>query len=147
MVGDAPKEDTLGRLMKAAITVKSNDSVIAAAKLMIEKDIGAVVVVDGNTPVGLITERDITKHVVKVEGKLSTPVKQIMSRSLVTGTADMSVQQAFEILLKNRIRRLPIMEGKNLIGMVTEKDLMRWVLQVSYEPNIPKHIKAVLENI
>jgi CBS domain-containing protein len=57
----------------------------------------------------------------------------------------MSVQDAFELMLKNKIRRLPILDGGKLKGIVTTQDIMRWVLRVSYEPNIPKHIQAILE--
>jgi len=144
-MGEVAKEDTLGHLMKPVNTVKSNDSILVAAKLMIEHDVGAVVVVDGNSPVGVITERDITKHVVRAEGKLNTPVKQLMTKPLITANPEMSVQQAFELMLRNKIRRLPIMDGKKLVGIVSEKDLMRWVLKVSYEPNIPPNIKTILE--
>jgi len=49
-------------------------------------------------------------------------------------------------MLKNKIRRLPVVDDGKLVGIVTEKDLMRWVLRVSYEPNIPPHIKAVLDS-
>jgi CBS domain-containing protein len=58
----------------------------------------------------------------------------------------MSVQQAFEMMLKNEVKRLPVLDDGKLVGIVTEKDLMRWVLRVSYEPNIPPHIKAILES-
>jgi len=49
-------------------------------------------------------------------------------------------------MLKNEVRRLPVLDDGKLVGIVTEKDLMRWVLRVSYEPNIPPHIKSILES-
>ncbi len=48
-------------------------------------------------------------------------------------------------MLKNKVRRLPILDGEELKGIVTTQDIMRWVLRVSYEPNVPKHIEAILE--
>ncbi len=117
-----------------------------AAQLMIQHDIGAVVVVEGKKPVGIVTERDITKQAVKGGDVLKSTVKQVMSKPLITATANMPVQEAFELMLKNKVRRLPILDGGNLEGIVTTQDIMRWVLRVSYEPNIPKHIKAILES-
>jgi CBS domain-containing protein len=120
-------------------------TVVAAAQIMVQHDIGSVVVVDGSNPVGIITERDITKQFIKGDEVLKQAVKSVMSRSLITAPPTTSIQDAFELMLKNKIRRLPIVENNNLVGIVTTKDLMRWVLRVSYEPNIPKHIRAILE--
>jgi CBS domain-containing protein len=72
-------------------------------------------------------------------------VKNVVTKALVTAPPNMPVQDAFELMLKNKIRRLPVIENNNIVGIVTEKDLMRWVLRVSYEPNVPKRIKMVLE--
>lgn len=126
-------------------TINVNDSVGVAAETMVKNEIGAVVVLEDKNPVGIITERDIIKQVTKGTDALKNPVKQVMSRPLTTASPDMSVQQAFELMLRKGIRRLPVLDGNNLVGIATEKDLMRWVLRVSYEPNIPKHIKAILE--
>ena len=126
-------------------TMESNGTVAAAAKIMVQHDIGSIVVVEGKKPVGMITERDITKQVIKGEGVLKEVVKNVMTKALVTAPPSMPVQEAFELMLMNKVRRLPIIESNNIVGIVTAKDLMRWVLRVSYEPNIPKHIKMILE--
>ena len=126
-------------------TMESNGTVAAAANIMVQHDIGSIVVVEGKKPVGIITERDITKQVIKGEGVLKETVKNVMTKALVTAPPSMPVQEAFELMLMNKVRRLPIIESNNIVGIVTAKDLMRWVLRVSYEPNIPKHIKMILE--
>lgn len=146
MASDAHGEDTLGRVMSSpVITMDENGTLGAAAELMIRHDIGSVVVVQGKNPVGIVTERDITKQVVKGMDALKKAVKQVMSKPLVTAAPNMSVQQAFESMLQNKVRRLLILDAGELKGIVTTQDIMRWVLRVSYEPNIPKHIKAILE--
>jgi CBS domain-containing protein len=58
----------------------------------------------------------------------------------------MEVSKAFEIMLKLGVRRLPIVEDEKLIGVVTEKDLTRWVLRVFYEPSLPDEIRALVQN-
>lgn len=146
MASNAHEEDTLGRVMSSpVITMDENGTLGAAAELMIRDDIGSVVVVQGKNPVGIVTERDITKQVVKGIDALKKAVKQVMSKPLVTAASNMSVQQAFELMLTNKVRRLLILDAGELKGIVTTQDIMRWVLKVSYEPNIPKHIKAILE--
>jgi CBS domain-containing protein len=146
MTGQVPNGDTLRHVLsKPVTTINVNDSVGVAAETMVKNEIGAVVVLEDKNPVGIITERDIIKQVTKGTDALKNPVKQVMSRPLTTASPDMSVQQAFELMLRKGIRRLPVLDGNNLVGIATEKDLMRWVLRVSYEPNVPKHIKAILE--
>ena len=138
--------DELRSLMsKPVISMDSDGNVASAAQIMVRHNIGSVVVVEGKKPVGIITERDITKQVIKGEEVLKGPVKNVMTKSLVTAPPSMPIQQAFELMLVSKIRRLPIVENNNIVGIVTEKDLMRWVLRVSYEPNIPKNIKMVLD--
>lgn len=140
------EEDKLEHVMSSpVITIESKENVGSAAKIMVQHDIGSVVVVEGKRPIGIMTERDITKEVVKGDGLLKVPVKNIMTKKLVTAKPEMSLQEAFELMLRNKIRRLPVLENDNLVGIVTEKDLMRWVLRVSYEPNIPEHIKMILD--
>jgi CBS domain-containing protein len=146
MANEPREEDTLGRVMTSPVrTMESNGTVAAAANIMVQHDFGSIVVVEGEKPVGIITERDITKQVIKGEGVLKETVKNVMTKALVTAPPNMPVQEAFELMLMNKVRRLPIVESNNIVGIVTVKDLMRWVLRVSYEPNIPKHIKMILE--
>ncbi len=147
MTSEVAEEDTLGHIMSSPVrTMDASGTLGVAAQLMIQHDIGSVIVVEGKNPVGIITERDITKQVIKGNAVLKKPVKQAMSKPLVTAKPNMPIQEAFELMLKNKIRRLPILDGGGLTGIVTTQDIMRWVLRVSYEPNIPKHIKAILES-
>lgn len=143
---EVAEKDTLGHVMSSPVTTIDSDSTLdVAARLMVQHDIGSVIVVETKNPIGIVTERDITKQVIKGKDVLKKPIKQVMSKPLVTATSSMSIQDALELMLKNKVRRLPVLEGKDMRGIVTTRDLMRWVLRVSYEPNIPRHIKAILE--
>lgn len=146
-MAEATKEDTLGHVMSSpVVSVTPKDTLRAAAKKMVKHGIGAVMVLDGNKPVGILTERDITKQSIKANGMMKKSVKLAMSKSLVTAPPTMPIQQALELMLKNKISRLPILDAGDLGGIVTDKDLMRRVLRVSYEPNVPKHIQAILDS-
>lgn len=143
---EVPEKDKLGHVMSSPVTtMDSNGTLDIAAQLMVQHDIGSVVVLEGGKPAGIVTERDITKQVIKGSNTLKLPISQVMSKPLVTATPSMSVQDGLELMLKNKVRRLPVLEGKDMRGIVTTRDIMRWVLRVSYEPNIPKHVKAILE--
>ena len=128
------------------VTLDITELVEEALRLMIKFDIGSVVVTDKRKPVGIITERDITRAALRGDSLLKVPVRGLMSRPLQTATSNLEVQRAFETMLKLGVRRLPIIEDEKLVGIVTEKDLTRWVLRMFYEPNPPDEIRALVEN-
>ncbi len=116
------------------ITVTSDTTVRDALLTMHEKNIGAVVVVSGDEPVGIITERDILRGMVLYENLPDQPVSRIMSRKLVTCPPDTPILRAFIMMHENRIRRLPVVDEGKLVGIVTERDLLYWILKlVGYE--------------
>ncbi len=67
-----------------------------------------------------------------------------MSTPIQTATPDTEIWRAFETMIKLGVRRLPIVQDGKLIGIVTEKDLTRWVLRVFYEPSLPEEIKPLV---
>ena len=128
------------------VTLDITELVEEALRLMIKFDIGSVVVTDRTKPVGIVTERDVTRAALRGDSLLKIPVRSLMSRPLQTATPSMEIQEAFETMLKLGVRRLPIVEAEKLVGIVTDKDLMRWVLRMFYEPNPPDEIRALVEN-
>lgn len=143
----ANTEDTVGAIMtRNPVTVKPDTSVKNALQTMIKKDIGSLVVVKNGEPVGIITERDVTRRSLRpAKGVYERPVTGLMSRPLVTVPPTTPIWEAFETMVTKRIRRLPIVEQGRLVGIVTERDLFKWVIRVFYEPNIPERIKKFLE--
>ena len=127
-------EDKIVQIMSKPVrTVKPDEKLSAAVAVMDNNSIGSVVVLDGETAIGIITEGDVVEQISKGAQILLEPVKQVMSKPLITGTPDMTVQDAVNLMLEKRIRQLPIVEGSKLVGIVTDRDLMRSVLRVSYE--------------
>ena len=124
-------------------TVKPTDRLEQALKKIVRKNIGCVVVVERNRPVGIVTERDISRNVAKSTKVLGTEIKRVMSSPLVVVTQDAPIDKAVYLMLKHGIRRLPVVEKGELIGLVSERDLLRWVLQISYEPRIPIEIRKI----
>ena len=125
-------------------TVKPTDLLQYALKKIVKKNIGCVVVVEGKKPVGIVTERDVSRRVAKSPKLLITQVRRVMSGPLITATPSTSIDKAVYLMAKHGIRRLPVIDRKELVGLVSERDLLRWMLQVSYEPQLPIEIRQIL---
>jgi CBS domain-containing protein len=127
-------EDNIGQVMSKPVrTVKPDEKFSEALAVMERNSVGSVVVLEGETPVGIITERDVIRQTLKGTSVLQDLVSQVMSKPLITGTVDMPVQDAVGLMLDKKIRQLPVVEGNRLVGIVTDRDLMRSVLRVSSE--------------
>jgi CBS domain-containing protein len=141
------EHSTLSEIMtRKLVTIDISERVEEALRLMIKYDVGSVIVTDGEKPVGIITERDVSRASLRGDSLLRLPVRSFMSRPLQTVSSDMDIWRAFEVMLKLGVRRLPVVDDEKLVGIVTEKDLTRWVLRIFYEPNLPVEIKSLVYN-
>jgi len=139
------EQDTVGQVMnKHVITLGPQNKTIDALDTMVQNDIGSVLVVDQGKIVGIITERDIVKEITKSFDYLERRLSETSKRSVVTVTTSTPLWEAFALLLRNKIRRLPVVENGKLIGIVTERDLFKWVVRVAYEPNVPEDLKGLI---
>ena len=107
-------------------SVQQIASVFDAITLLAEKGIGALVVLDGTKPVGIVSERDYARKVV-LQGKSSreTLVRAIMSRPVIHGEPEQSIDECMALMTAKHIRHLPILEKGNLVGIVSIGDLVR----------------------
>jgi len=117
---------------KKASTVWSigpNAMVIDAIQLMGEKNVGALPVVDNGTLVGIVSERDYTRKVIlKGRSSKETPVSDIMTAQLLTVTPSDNVIECMRIMTEKRVRHLPVLEGTNLVGMLSIGDVVNWFI-------------------
>jgi CBS domain-containing protein len=121
------KEVIVKEAMKSnPVKVKPTITVLEAAKLMREKKIGNVIVVEKKQPTGILTESDILKKVV-AEGKNANVilVEEVMSTPIIVTDPYISVEEAMKTMGKCNIRRLPVVENGELIGIITHKDITR----------------------
>ena len=139
-------EDVVGRIMsKTVVTISASQPVRVAVAEMTKHDVGSVVVMKGGSPIGIITERDVMRHLAgKAVKLLDQPSESLASKPLVTVSPDTEIWKAFMVMLRKKIRRLPVMEGRKMIGIVTERDLFKWVVGVLYAPNIPKDVRKLI---
>ena len=104
-------------------TLSPDDSIQNAARLMRDEDTGAIPLVENGRPIGLVTDRDIVVRAVADGGQLNRPVRDIATTNLVAVTPDMSTREANELMREHQVRRLPVVEGERLVGMVSLGDL------------------------
>lgn len=108
------------------VTVTTDSTVLDALKIMAEKNIGSVVVMDNDQYVGLFTERDYARKVI-LHGKTSSEltVGEIMSEYLPKASTKTSLEECMEIMTNHNIRYLPVFEGEEYIGVISIIDVVK----------------------
>jgi CBS domain-containing protein len=110
-------------------TVGADDSVYEAIKLMAEKGIGALVVTDGDSIAGIITERDYARKVVLMDrSSKATPVRDIMSKAVRFVRPDQTTDDCMALMTERRMRHLPVIDNDRLVGMVSIGDLVKNII-------------------
>lgn len=108
------------------LSIAPTASVLDAIKLMAEKGIGALVVMDGGTLAGIVTERDYARKVIlKGRSSRETPVRDIMTAEVLTTSSDQTVDTCMNMVTDRRIRHLPVVDGGKVSGMISIGDLVK----------------------
>jgi CBS domain-containing protein len=111
------------------LSIAPSASVLDAIRLMADKGIGALIVMDGETMAGIVTERDYARKVI-LKGRSSdeTPVSDIMSTGVISTSPDQTVNICMNVMTDKRIRHLPVVEGNKVIGLVSIGDLVKAII-------------------
>ena len=111
---------------RAVHTIAPGATVYDAVKLMAEKNIGAVLVVEGGAIVGVLTERDYARKVILMaRSSRETPVREIMTAPVMYVSPERTSEECMALMTENRLRHLPVMEGERLLGLVSIGDLVK----------------------
>lgn len=110
-------------------SVHPDDSVFDAVKKMADNNIGSLVVLVDDQIVGIITERHYARHVI-LEGKTSpeTSVRDIMATSVVCARTDQTISECMAVMTEKRVRHLPVVDQKRLVGLVSIGDLVKSII-------------------
>ncbi|MBS7627077.1 CBS domain-containing protein [Candidatus Bathyarchaeota archaeon] len=116
-------------------TVRPNSTILEVVRKMNKFDVGSVVVVEGDRPVGIITERDILRRVLEVTlAPEALKAKEIMSSPLVTIGDHATLEEAARMMAERNIKKLPVVQDGRLIGIVTTTDIVK---------NQPKYVDVL----
>jgi len=102
---------------------------------MEDAKVGAVIVMEDNVPVGIVTDRDFSVKVAAHSYQITEPVKQIMSSPLFSINSDESVRIAADLMHERKIRKLPVIDDENIVGIITATDIVN-LLSVSVEEDM-----------
>jgi len=122
-------------------SVSPEDTVLDAIKMMAEKNVGALTVTVNDELVGIISERDYTRKVVLNDRTSSTTlVKDIMSKQVYYAQPDQSIDDCMILMTEHRVRHLPVLDDKKLVGMISVGDVVKAII------NDQKYTIKQLEN-
>jgi len=109
--------------------VTPDSSVFDAIQLMADKNIGALAVLDHGRLIGIVSERDYTRKVV-LRGKASktTSVREILGGQVISVTPANTVEDCLRLMTEHRIRHLPVLQGSELVGIISIGDLVNWII-------------------
>ena len=114
----------------AVHAIRPEAPVLDAIRLMAERHIGAVLVMEGPRLAGILSERDYARKVV-LQGRSSsnTPVADIMTAQVVTTAPDDTADHCMQVMTERRIRHLPVLEGSDVVGVISIGDLVKAVIE------------------
>jgi CBS domain-containing protein len=112
---------------RAVLQIEAAEPVLEAARLMVERNVGSLLVTEGGETVGIVTERDYLRRVAaeELDGR-KTSVREIMSAPLVVVTPQTSVDECMALMTDRRIRHLPVVDEGNIAGLVSIGDVVRF---------------------
>jgi CBS domain-containing protein len=124
----------LARKGSAVWSISPDATVFEAIQLMDDKNVGALPVLDNSRLIGIISERDYTRKVIlKGLSSKDTPVRDIMAREVLTASPSDSTADCIRVMTEKRVRHLPVMLGTKMIGIVSLRDVMKWLISAQAE--------------
>jgi CBS domain-containing protein len=124
-------------------STRPDATVYQAIEIMADKQVGALLVMENNELVGIISERDYARKII-LKGKSSkeTPVAEIMTSQVLSVSPQHSVGDCMRIITENRVRHLPVVDGGGVVGLVSIGDLVNWIITEQQETI--RHLEAYI---
>jgi CBS domain-containing protein len=129
MNANAAVSEILNTKGRQTWAVSPDTTVLEAIQIMADKNVGALLVLEGGKLVGIISERDYTRKVI-LRGKASkdTAVREILSGDVVQVSPSDTVEDCMRLMTSHRIRHLPVLEGDKVTGIISIGDVVNWII-------------------
>jgi CBS domain-containing protein len=125
----AKVRDILALKGKNVWSIRPDESVFDAMKLMAEKEIGALMVIEGEKIVGIISERDYARKVILLgRASKTTRVREIMTGHVLYAEPEQNIEECMAVMTDKRIRHLPVVEGGRMVGVISIGDLVKSII-------------------
>ena len=122
------KKTHISQIMNTSIlSVDSSITAADAAKMMEDTDVGAVVVLENNIPVGIITDRDFAIKIAAHSYPIDTPVRRIMSSPLISIDPHSDLWIASDLMSTRKVRKLPVIDDDKVVGIITSSDIVKHI--------------------
>ena len=119
----------LDRKGRQVFAIPPGAAVLDAIRLMAERHVGALLVMEGDRLAGIVSERDYARKVILLgRSSADTPVREIMTAAVITVQPETPVEACMQIMTECRVRHLPVIEGGHVVGMVSIGDLVKAVI-------------------
>lgn len=139
-------DEVLGRKGQTVHTIGRHQMVSQAIRLLVNHGVGSLVVTEGDEVVGIITERDVLRLADrKPDGLGSVAVDEVMTRELVLVSPDDDVGHVMEVMTRNRVRHLPVMQGSELRGIISIGDVVNELRRDAESEN--EHLKSYVQGM
>ena len=124
--------------------ISPNTSVLETLQMMAEKDVGALLVLEGDQIAGIISERDFVRSIAETERcVLNTTVLEYMTKKVITVSPDQGIDECMQLMTKEHIRHLPVMEGGKLVGVISIGDVVKEL--ISYKESTINTLQNYIE--
>ncbi len=136
--------DILRHKGRDVVTASKDDSVLHAVRVLVDHNIGGVVVVDAKEVIGILTERDILRLVARQPDELQAlEVGQVMTDDVIKAAPDDDLANVVKVMTENRIRHLPVVEKGSVVGIVTIGDVVNAFRRVAEDENA--HLRQYIQ--
>jgi len=110
-------------------SVSPSTNILCALQIMAEKDIGALLILEEGQIMGIISERDVVRQIAETGTcNLETPVHNLMTHEVITVSPAQTIEDCMEMMTKERIRHLPVVEGDQIFGLISIGDVIKGII-------------------
>ena len=114
-------------MTNSVISIDSSITAYDAARMMEDTGVGAVIVLDNNLPIGIVTDRDLAMKITAHSFPVDTPVRRIMSSPLISIDPDSDLWVASDLMSTRNVRKLPVIDDDKVVGILTTSDLVKHI--------------------